>query len=304
MSHQSYIATFPAGCYEIIARKLKEFTLNEIKIEARDESSVTFASSLSRERLIEIRFFTNLFMVIDPGKLRSYRNMFKSDGYRIYAIRRGSPVEMAPDLREEIGRRIEETLGLRAHTARYSNDFVLISRGDEEPRLTLRLPRAKHKREQLPPGALGPELVNIMLLLSGIRPNHTLLDPFAGSGAILTEAKRGFGVARIHAIDRKSGDATKLTQIDANSVDRIVTDPPWGKFSKQTDDQLKNLYNGFLQEASRVLKLQGIIVILSGNEQLDAILQKSQEFTLLKSYPILVSGKKASLFKLQKKLNG
>lgn len=311
----TYIATFPAGCFEIISRKLKEFTMSELKIVNHDESSVTFTTSLLREQLIDIRYFTNLFLILNVDRLVSYRKMIKSDGYRIYALTRGNPVEIDPAVRAQIARNIEESLQLRAHTARYSNDFVLLARGSEEPVLTLRLPRAKHKREQSPPGALRPELANILLILAGVRPKDTLLDPFAGYGSIPVEAMRGFGLKNVIAVEKnldvadrivKEGiqthiaDASNLHMLNHESVDKVVTDPPWGIYEEQSDADLKTLYEKSLAEIHRVLKPQGIAVILSGNETLSRILESTPDFSVIKSFPILVSGKKATLFKLQK----
>lgn len=64
MTHSQYFTTFPAGCYEIIAKSLKGFKLEELKIIVHDESSVTFLSSFSPERLIELRFLTNIYLVV------------------------------------------------------------------------------------------------------------------------------------------------------------------------------------------------------------------------------------------------
>src|SRR4051794_18728373 len=62
-----YFATFPAGCYPIIERQLKGFDLPDFKIIEHDESSVIFESPLFTERLIELRFFTNIYRFTDAS---------------------------------------------------------------------------------------------------------------------------------------------------------------------------------------------------------------------------------------------
>jgi hypothetical protein len=64
----SYYATFPAGCYNIIVKHLKSFELDEFKIAEHDDSSVLFESSLPIEKLIELRYFTNVYFVVNDAK--------------------------------------------------------------------------------------------------------------------------------------------------------------------------------------------------------------------------------------------
>jgi len=298
-----YLATFPAGTYPIIARQLKKFGVGELGIASHDDSSVTFTSNLRHERLIELRFFTNVFLIFE-GKLGKYKKAIKGNAYRLGALTEGMPSEIPAERRRSIQTVIQKEFSLHPQSHGATNDFFLLSRGGQEM-LSLRLSRAKHKRQELPKGALRPEVAHILLLAAGIRAKDTLLDPFAGSGSIATEAQRGFGVRTVLAFDAepqqpfiKAGDATNLDAVNTGTVDRIVTDPPWGQY--QGYGSLANVYAQFLAEAKRVLKPRGIMVILVGDIPEKGVFLQADGFELLKQHSVLISGKKAAVIKLQK----
>jgi 16S rRNA G966 N2-methylase RsmD len=312
---KKFIATFPAGCYEIVARKLKEFSLNELEILTHDDSSVTFWTSFTPEKLIEIRFFTNVYMILNPDKLTDCKPLLKGRGFSLTESISGQPSMMDTSERNGLIRIVTKQLGLKPYFPEQSNHFILMRRGSADKTLTFKLSRAKHKREELPAGALRPELANILLLVSGVKAKNNLLDPFGGHGSILLEAMRGFGVKASLAIEKDSnlvtylesrgvdvieGNAKDLSGYDPESIDKVVTDPPWGIYKDANELELANLYSKFLSEVHRVLKPEGVLVILSGSSILDDIISDLQDFKLLKSYKILVSGKKATIFKLQK----
>lgn len=307
-----YIATFPAGCYEIVARQLKQFSVDELKIINHDTSSLTFASTFRAERLIEFRFFTNVYLVLDQARLSSYKPFIYLSGYRLLSSVNGEPQTLDNNKKDALTLLIESQLHLERNAKR-SVDIVLIKRTGQDEMLTLRLARAKHKREELPKGALRPELAHILLLVARIKSKETLLDPFAGFGSIPLEALRGFGVKNVIAVEKDAdlakqligkgfqaiqGDATALDMIPDASIDRVVTDPPWGLFDA-TDD-LGNTYMQSLVSIKRVLKPKGVAVILSGSELLDEVIRSDRDFSRLNVTNILVSGKKASIVKLQK----
>ena len=132
-----------------------------------------------------------------------------------------------------------------------------------------------------------------MINLSGAEKNQTLLDPFCGSGTVLTEAMlmnyknligsdispKAIGdteknIAWIKQHANRSGniklevlDAQKLSTIfDKNSIGAIVTEtylgPQRGKVDiKKVVIELTTLYNQVLREMEIVLKSGGTIVL-------------------------------------------
>jgi len=150
-------------------------------------------------------------------------------------------------------------------------------------------------------GMLPPKLAKLMINLAEFKGDEVLLDPFCGSGTIITEAAL-LGFKNLVASDSCEG-AIKKTQanldwlldnysnlkkadlqlkllvlkaeelslgLDKESIDLIVTEPDLGSpgirgFSKnQTKkeiNRLKELYLAFFREAGKILKPSGKIVI-------------------------------------------
>jgi tRNA (guanine10-N2)-dimethyltransferase len=144
-------------------------------------------------------------------------------------------------------------------------------------------------------GMLPPKLAQIMINLSQAKPSELIIDPFCGSGTILTEAML-MGYKDIIGSD-KSEKATSNTRknitwinskfqvpnskfqihdksalelstiVKPSSVDAIVTEPylgpQRGKINiKKVKKELEELYSKSLAEFKRILKPNGKIVII------------------------------------------
>lgn len=150
-------------------------------------------------------------------------------------------------------------------------------------------------------GMLPPKLAKIMVNLAlseKIDYNIALLDPFCGSGTILTEAavmgyKNLYGSDisekavsdteknldwiidnyKLETIDYKLDqvDATELAKfLDDNIIDVIATEPYLGKplhgnesesYLANQSEELKNLYTQAFEQFHQILKREGVIVI-------------------------------------------
>src|SRR3972149_9925030 len=148
-------------------------------------------------------------------------------------------------------------------------------------------------------GMLPPKLAQMMINISKIQKNQTLLDPFCGSGTILQEAAN-LGIENLigadcdaRAIDdtKKNTawfqdefkirprflnifqcDARELSQkIQANSIDAIITEPYLGPpltgrepfFTIQKNrDELEILYAAVFQEFAKILKSGGAVAFI------------------------------------------
>jgi len=143
-------------------------------------------------------------------------------------------------------------------------------------------------------GMLPPKLAQIMLNLSGIKKDDVLLDPFCGSGTVLSEAAL-MGVRKMIGSDlsqkaiedtRKNINWLKRTndfdidlrleridvqeiskKIEHNSVDVIVTEPYLGPQRgahdlKKTVETLEKLYSKGIEGFSKILSSNGRIVMV------------------------------------------
>ncbi|MFH0955939.1 MAG: methyltransferase domain-containing protein [Candidatus Falkowbacteria bacterium] len=144
-------------------------------------------------------------------------------------------------------------------------------------------------------GMLPPKLAQIMINLSGANLNSTILDPFCGSGTIITEAmlmgynhiigtdissraiadtkknvewiKNNYGL-RVMSCELREIDAAQISkQIQPNSVDAIITEPYLGpqRGNLEIDKikpELEKLYSKSLREFHKILKPNGRIVII------------------------------------------
>jgi tRNA G10 N-methylase Trm11 len=144
-------------------------------------------------------------------------------------------------------------------------------------------------------GMLPPKLAMIMVNLARAKPDDTILDPFCGSGTILTEAMFtghkdliGADISAKAAEDTRmniewikekfqisnfkfqilTGDVMRLSNlIKSASIDAIVTEPylgpQRGRFDVgQTIKELEKLYSGALKEFKKILKSGGRIVMI------------------------------------------
>lgn len=179
--------------------------------------------------------------------------------------------------------------------------------------------RSERYREK---GELRREIAYIMSYVSKPSPKDIVLDPFAGHGTIPLERARSFPYKEIIAVDKNNylvsklkqktkvfgkkltvihGDALTLKKIQDGYVDKIISDPPWGEYEKIPN--LEKFYEAMLKEFNRILKPDGIIVLLIGAKEIfEKVLQNkfTTTFLLKRKYDILVSGKKAAIYQLVK----
>ena len=182
-------------------------------------------------------------------------------------------------------------------------------------------PLGKTKTKKYQKGELRQELAHLLILMSDPDKDDVVLEPFAGFGAIVLERVQSFPYKRIYAsdIDRQrfeelkrktkwgqpkiivvNENAFSLPSVPDNSIDKIITDPPWGEYGPPLPSQIALFNQEMLKSFDRVLKRDGIVVtLLSRNINFNSVVKKSK-FKILKQIDILVSGKKASAYKLFK----
>ncbi|MCL2518718.1 MAG: RNA methyltransferase [Oscillospiraceae bacterium] len=134
---------------------------------------------------------------------------------------------------------------------------------------------------QSAPGGIRPSVAHCLVRLSEPKNDDVFYDPFCGAGTIPFE-RAAYKSKKIYASDYDesvletarlnlgssaivfSADATK-TKMKNHSVNKIVTNMPWGKQIKLDD----GLYYNFILELKRILTPDGKAIILT--DQVSAI---------------------------------
>jgi len=157
--------------------------------------------------------------------------------------------------------------------------------------------------------------------------NDVLLDPFCGSGAIPLQRALHFPTKQIYAFDiesamigivkRKIAQRRSLAgmtniilkrldiknldlELPAESIDKIVTDPPWGLYENIKMD-IVDFYKLAFSKMEKVLKTGGIIVMLVGRQiNIEPVLKEFPMLSLVQNFSVLISGKKANIIKLKR----
>jgi len=147
-------------------------------------------------------------------------------------------------------------------------------RGDFEER------KVKY-RPYFHPTSMHPKFCRLLVNLSGVRKGK-ILDPFSGTGGILIESamlgndtygsdidnamvfgsRENLAHAGVKA-DVRAADARKVSQYFKMRFDAIVTDPPYGRSSTLMGEKIQSLYGQFLNDAKKILKKKGKIVIVA-----------------------------------------
>lgn len=212
-------------------------------------------------------------------------------------------------------------LKLKVNRAKPDVEVWFLKRREGYCFVGIRLTKTPNYEKILRKGELRPELAHILCLLSEPEPSDIFLDPFAGSGAIPIE-RTNFSYREIIAGDKDpqiykelkrridklrkrvrvvNWDALDLRELRNGAINKVVTDPPWGIYEQGKFD-LSEFYQKMVKEFLRILKKDGLMVILTAQKELfEKILKQfSGKLLVVKRYNTLVSGKKAAIYKIKK----
>ena len=177
--------------------------------------------------------------------------------------------------------------------------------------------KREYTEKNLNKGELRPELAYLICSFAKISPQSAILEPFCGYGSIPVQLSKRFDFARLlvsdidsekielvsqkkalkkEAIKVSVQNALILPEVDDNSIDFIISDPPWGFYEDIGDicEFYRNMFNSF----RRVLKQDGKMIILTARTEELKKITIEQNIFVEDSLHTLVNGKKASLFSL------
>lgn len=294
----TYFSTFIPGLGEVVKEQLEKL-LEGFKCQLLLDGLIVYQSESDPEEIKQLRFLNNSFLEVKPEeKIRV--NLGKT--FRVIFSKENEIVAVNRERLARMEKKITELNRLVVDRAEPDFEFWFLERSEGFKFTGVRITKHPDYKDVLQKGQLRPELTNLLCLISNPQPIDVVLDPFAGSGAIPAESAN-FPHKKIISGDIKTGiDATKMADIADQSIDKIITDPPWG-ISVGTELDLPDFYSKMLSEFHRVLKPQGLAVILIGKKELfEIVLAKfTDKFCMQKKYDILVSGKKAAIYILTKR---
>lgn len=331
-----YFSTFASGVGEVVKTALKS-QVPDVQISLLLDGLVVYDTNLESNKIKEIRFFNNSFVLLsfiqaslkalmqqtsaDPdiaAKIKKHI-LTKNCSFRVVTSQENQLVSVDKDLLKNLEELFGRTAKLKVNRANPDYEIWFLARSEGYGLAGLRITKTPNYEKTLQKGELRPELANLMCLMAEPKTSDIVLDPFAGYGAIPLECAKSFSVGKVIAGEKdqsvfqilqerikKTGlkvlagrwDALSLNSLASGSVDKIVTDPPWG-FYGDTNIDLEKFYKNMLEEFIRVLKPGGLMVVLMGQKELfEKILEKFPELKLVEKYNILVSGKKAAVYKI------
>lgn len=308
------LVVFKSDCPENEIRRFRIF--NNTFILLRSFSNLKPNIKSLERILVIISHSKNLLSQIANNLLSSRRN------FKIICSLENRMVSVRRSLLKALEAIILKIHGMRLDIKNPDLEFWVLLRREGYGFFGIRITYPSREEKYRDRGELRKEIAYIMSLISDPSPEDIVIDPFAGYGSIPLERAKNFPYKEIIAVDKDKnlvsrlkekvktfkrkitiiwGDALALDEIPDSYVTKIISDPPWGEYKKIPN--LEEFYEAMLREFNRILKPNGVIVLLIGAKEIfEKVLQAkfSRVFLLKRKYNILVSGKKAAIYCLLK----
>lgn len=258
---------------------------------------------------------------IDFNTIKYVLNHKKYRNFKILTLDKNQPVKTDFKILENLESKIITNMNITLNTKNPDIDFIFLRRTEGDVLFLLKLTYDRISEKQLSKGSLRPELAYLLLTLADIKDTDIVMDPFCGSGSIPKQLVKYFKYNMCFASDIdddsieklkteyksnnkklfiKKRDALDLNYFEEGFINKIITDPPWNIYN-YTGDNYDEFYYNMLKEAERILVNKGTMVVLMGNIiDFEKALNKINNLLKIEEYHILVNGKKANVYKLEK----
>lgn len=335
-----YFSTFITGFQEVVETELKKL-LPEVRLLRLLDGLVIYETTASIQDIQKLRFINNsyiwlsqssytdgqkpeqviehLLRMSDFTRSREATSLKFVKFFRVIVSKENETIAIDRQLLEKAEGKIFYSTHLKVHRTLPDIEYWFIFRKESISLFGARItPLGKETTRKYEKGELRQELAHLLVLLSEPQKQDVILDPFAGSGAIVLERVQTFPYTKMCASDinedlvedlrRKTKwgeqkiivekrDALNLDNIEDNSIKKIITDPPWGLYENPQEDMV-DFYRKMLLEFRRILDQDGTIVILVGRDSGFEKVLPGSKFSQIQKIDILVSGQKASAYKL------
>lgn len=335
----SYFSTFITGFDEVIKEQLLK-RLKDINIILLTDGLIVYKTTSPTEEIKRLRFINNSFVLLrkfehisensvnqvvktligDQNLANVFRQNFsnKKFKFRIRATVKNQFTAIDKNLLRTLEEKItRSTRNLLVDRSLPDIELLITLRSEGFGLAGVQFTSRPNYEKALVKGELYPELAYILCLISEPKKDDVFFDPFAGHGSIPAQ-RLHFPHKEIRAgeidrdlqrkLEKKLGkkvivypvDALSLSTISDSSIDKIVTDPPWGIYEK--DINIPLFYKLMLKQFHRVLKTDGVLVVLTAQKELieDLVEKFKDQFKCERKFNTLVSGKKAGVYKIRK----
>ena len=241
--------------------------------------------------------------------------------FKIMAIDKNQPISINYSIIDDLEKLVSKKIDIHINKRNPDLEFIFLRRSEGIMLFMLKLTYNRNTEKKLQKGELRPELAYILISLANLNKDKIVMDPFCGHGAIPKQIVKNFKYNMCFASDNnevlikklkseyknnnkklfiKQRDAINLSYFEDKFIDAIITDPPWNIFEKQASD-FSLFYKDMLIEFNRILKDNGSLVILMGNiSDFEKALEYTKLFEINNKFHILVNGKKANIYVLNK----
>jgi tRNA G10 N-methylase Trm11 len=330
-----YISSYTTGFNKIVKTELPKCLANA-QIISMFDGLVYYKYIGNPQDINSIVFFNNSFIVIDYFKEKhlSFEYMVRngsnpkphyltSNGsFRIRFSNRNRFEKVEKNVVLYAERKITKSSKLRIDRVNPDTEFWYIIRNEGIGFYGQLIKKRIFTEKNLNKGELRPEISFLLCCCAKTQIDEIVCDPFAGYGAIPLQLKESFRYKKllVSDINEKCVDYLKRTSLteDENihifrddaiqfktvlndSVDVIVTDPPWGLYENM--ENIVEFYFKMFREMLRILTKRGRILILSARKE---EIEKAAFLTHLVTHEridTLVNGKKASVYLFTQRRN-
>lgn len=320
MFYSSFIVGFEDVVSKIIRDSYKNISLTQVL-----NGGIIYRAG-SSDHIDKIGFLNNSFFVFKYSKETNiltfidqlHHISLKRGNYRrsfrIIVSDQNNLIGIDNGVLSNLEHKIEKETGYYVNRNKPDIEYWILKRSEGIILFMERINKHKSFDKQLNKGELRDDLCCFLNYLSEPSENDIYLDCFCGSGAIIKNRIKMHKFNMIFGIDIEHAYIQELKKISKKNnlifknidfftnkfenafIDKIVTDPPWGLFDHMED--IDKFYQTFLNEVYRILKQDGIAVILTAcKEEMSRL---KTDMILLNTYDILVSGKKASVYVFKK----
>lgn len=324
-----FVSTFTTGFKKVVEKNLPEI-VSGCKILNIYDGIVHYKFNGNSHDLEKVVYFNNTFFVIKSwcnfsGNFSTMVNDFCNEN-KYLLISKGS--FRTRFVRENQFEKVDKKLVLKVEENVLKRSKLKIDRVSPSTEIWFNIRREGFafcgqlisKREftekNLNKGELRPELAYLMCCFAEINENDVIAEPFCGYGSIPIQLAKKFHFLHLYVSDIDEEkitalkekkyfkqndfvsvevqDAFSLKQIKDNSVDVIISDPPWGYFEDVGDIAL--FYDKMFSSFKRILKNDGKMIILSARKDELEYAAEKNNYKIIERVDTLINGKKACVY--------